>query len=163
MVRKILTYGDPVLRKTSEDVPKGTDIKDLSKDLWDTLNSSPNGVGLAAPQIGVNKKVFVVDDKNGFRQTFVNPLMVEEYGEPMVFEEGCLSLPGLHFGIIRLENIKMMYEDEKGSVFIKHFTGLLARIIQHEYDHLLGKLWIDCIPQEYQMKMLSELIKLKKL
>ena len=143
MVRRILTYGDPRLRKISSEIEDDEDVSTLLKDMWDTLLSSPSGVGLAAPQIGVNKRMFVVDDKEGFKQTFINPEILELYGDDVVMDEGCLSIPGFHLNVTRPENVDITFESVERGIEKRKFSGMISRIIQHEYDHLNGILWID--------------------
>ena len=109
-----------------------------------------SGVGLAAPQIGKGIRLFVIDAEPmdeetlaGTKMVFVNPVIVEETGTPWPYEEGCLSLPGIREEVKRPEQITLKYQDENGTEFTRKFEGLLARVIQHEYDHIEGKLFID--------------------
>lgn len=150
MIYPIVAYGDPVLRKISEEVnPEKVDIKTLSDDMFETMRNA-NGVGLAAPQIGKDIRIFVVDatpmeeEKYAdFSAVFVNPEIIDEDGEEWDFEEGCLSIPGIREDVRRKEKIQIRYFDENWVEHEKEFDGIAARIIQHEYDHLEGILFTD--------------------
>ena len=154
MVYPIIMYGDPVLRKRAKEIEKGSlDIKALVQDMFDTMHSA-RGIGLAAPQIGKSVRLFVVDgttlededeveDMTGFRKTFINPVLIEEKGETWEFEEGCLSIPNIRENVTRPEKVKIRYVDEAWNQKEEEYDGMKARIIQHEYDHLDGKMFID--------------------
>lgn len=143
-------YGDPVLRKKAQPIKKGTDIHELVLDMFETMHGA-HGIGLAAPQIGKSVRLFVVDGTTvedepelvDFRKTFVNAEMLDEQGEPWPFEEGCLSIPSIREDISRKEKIRIRYFDENWNPWEEEFSGMKARIIQHEYDHIEGKLFID--------------------
>jgi peptide deformylase len=150
MIYPIVVYGDPVLRKKAVDIEHGKDMKVLVGDMFETMHSA-HGIGLAAPQIGKGVRLFVVDgtgiedepDLIGFKKAFLNPKIVEEAGEPWEFEEGCLSIPNIRQKISRKQSIKVHYFDENWNRHEEEFSGMQARIIQHEYDHIEGKLFID--------------------
>jgi peptide deformylase len=151
MVYPIVVYGDPVLRKKAQDIEKNSDIAILVQDMFETMYAA-NGIGLAAPQIGKGVRLFVVDgtsledeedDMTGFKKAFVNPVIVKEEGEPWEFEEGCLSIPNIRENVLRPENVKIRYYDESWNLKEEEYEGIKARIIQHEYDHIEGKLFID--------------------
>lgn len=155
MVYPIVVYGDAVLRKRATDIKSGTDLSQLIQDMFETM-AAAQGIGLAAPQIGQGVRLFVVDgtvlDKDDeenepgmeeFRKVFINPVMLEELGEPWEFEEGCLSIPNIREKIKRRETIKIKYYDAEWNLKEEEYDGIKARIIQHEYDHLEGKLFID--------------------
>lgn len=151
MVYPIVVYGDPVLRKKAQDIEKNTDIKVLVQDMFETMYAA-NGIGLAAPQIGKGVRLFVVDgtsledeeeDLTSFKKAFVNPVILEEEGEPWEFEEGCLSIPNIRENVMRPETIRIRYYDENWNLKEEEYDGVKARIIQHEYDHIEGKLFID--------------------
>ncbi|MDA0194743.1 MAG: peptide deformylase [Bacteroidetes bacterium] len=150
MIYPILLYGDPVLKVKAKEVEKGTiDLFKLSEDLFETMKSA-SGIGLAAPQIGKSLKIFVVDTShlqdeavNEFKQVFVNPKILEETGRPWGFEEGCLSIPGIREMINRNEVLRIKYYDENWEPHEDTFDGMIARIIQHEYDHIMGTLFTD--------------------
>lgn len=150
MIHPIVMYGDPVLRQKAKDIEPGTDIQTLIDDMFETMHAA-NGVGLAAPQIGKSIRLFVVDgrvieDEPGmedFRKVFVNPVMIEELGTPWEYEEGCLSIPNIREKVSRKERLKIKYMDANWNAYEETFDGLKARIIQHEYDHIEGKMFVD--------------------
>ena len=151
MIFPIVMYGDPVLRKRAEDIKKDTDLKPLVQDMFETMKAA-NGIGLAAPQIGKAIRLFIVDgtslddeeeDMSDFRKIFINPMVLEEQGEKWEFEEGCLSIPNIRENVSRPEKIKIRYYDEDWNLKEEEYDGMKARIIQHEYDHIEGKLFID--------------------
>lgn len=143
-------YGDAVLRKRALDIEKGTDLKELVNDMFETMYAA-HGIGLAAPQIGKSIRLFVVDGTTledeptlkDFKKTFVNPLVITETGSEWDFEEGCLSIPNIREDVARKERVRLKYFDENWNEFEEEFNGMKARIIQHEYDHIEGKLFID--------------------
>lgn len=145
----IVAYGDPVLKKIGTDIDKDyPELKQLISDMFDTMYYA-SGVGLAAPQIGLPIRLFIVDtgedeDGNpGYKKVFINAQILEETGEPWFFNEGCLSIPDIRENISRKPNVKINYLDEN---FVEHtddVDGMSARVIQHEYDHIEGKLFTD--------------------
>lgn len=159
MILPIVAYGDPVLRKVAEDIdadyPK---LKELMTDMWQTMYQA-NGVGLAAPQIGLPIRLFVVDTTpfsddedlseaeqkmlNGFKRVFINAHIDQEVGEEWAFNEGCLSIPDVREDVKRKETITITYVDENFMERTETYGGLLARVIQHEYDHVEGILFTD--------------------
>jgi peptide deformylase len=150
MIYPIVMYGDPVLRQRAKDIEKGTDLTQLISDMVDTMHAA-SGIGLAAPQIGKSIRLFVVDgtgleeepEMEGFRKVFINPSILEETGTPWDFEEGCLSIPNIREKISRKEKVKVRYYDEHWELKEEEYDGMKARIIQHEYDHIEGKLFLD--------------------
>lgn len=150
MIYPIIMYGDPVLRQRAKDIPERTDIKQLVSDMFETMHAA-NGIGLAAPQIGKSVRLFIVDGTSldeepgmeDFKKTFVNPVVLNEVGNPWEFEEGCLSIPNIREKITRKEKLKIRYYDEDWNPHEETFDGMKARIIQHEYDHIEGKLFVD--------------------
>lgn len=146
-IRPILHYPDKRLRIPGEPVTDfGPELVSLVEDMAETMYAAP-GVGLAAPQIGVSKRLFLVDvatgdDEPSDLRVFVNPEIVERHGD-VAWEEGCLSFPGLHEEISRAERVKVRAVDQHGAPFELEADGLLAIAIQHENDHLDGKLMID--------------------
>jgi len=156
MIYPIVVYGDPVLRQRAKDIKEGTDLTQLIQDMYETMYLA-KGIGLAASQIGKAIRLFVVDgsalkaeddeargeNMEGFKKAFVNPVILVEDGEPWEFEEGCLSIPNIREKISRKEKLKIRYYDEQWNVHEEEYDGIKARIIQHEYDHLEGKLFID--------------------
>lgn len=153
MIYPIVMYGDPVLRQKAQDLEKGSDLKQLVDDMFETMHGA-SGIGLAAPQIGKAIRLFVVDgtvleDEEGmedFKKAFVNPQILEETGTAWDFEEGCLSIPNIREKVSRKENVKIRYFDENWNLHEESFDGMKARIIQHEYDHIEGKLFVDYLP-----------------
>ena len=152
MLLPIYIYGHPTLRKVSEDIqPEYPGLPKLLEDMWQTMYES-DGVGLAAPQIGKNIRLFVIDGSafekldpqcKDFKKVFINAHILERSGEDVPFNEGCLSIPGIHEDVLRKDHIKITYRDENWEEHTEIFDGLKARIIQHEYDHLEGKLFTD--------------------
>lgn len=151
----IYLYGHPVLRKVSTDItPDYPELEKLLADMYETMYES-DGVGLAAPQIGRNDRIIVIDasplsesfpELEGRKMTLINPrLEVLPDGESATRAEGCLSLPGLSENVTRTEKVRLQWVDEKFQPHDEVFTGFLARIIQHEYDHLEGHVYIDHI------------------
>lgn len=152
MIRTVYVYGSPVLRKVAQNItPDYPQLENLIADMFETMEQS-DGIGLAAPQIGISVRLFVVDGTpladddptlKHFRKVFINALITERFGEKVIYNEGCLSLPGLHEDVERESKIRIRYYDEK---FVEHeevYEGMAARIIQHEYDHLDGILFTD--------------------
>jgi peptide deformylase len=150
MIYPIVVYGDAVLRKRAADIERGTDLEQLIQDMYETMHGA-HGIGLAAPQIGKGIRLFVVDGTTledeptlkDFKQVFINPVILNETGTEWEFEEGCLSIPNIREEVARKEKIKVRYFDEKWEPKEENFDGMKARIIQHEYDHIEGKLFID--------------------
>ena len=157
MILPIYILGQPVLRKVAEDIP--TDYPDLDnfiKDMWDTLAES-EGIGLAAPQVGMSIRVVVIDldvlsddmpEYKDFRQVYINPHIVEyDESETDTMEEGCLSLPAIHEKVTRPKRIHVQWLDEKMQPHDEWVEGYLARVMQHEFDHLEGKVFVDRVSQ----------------
>jgi peptide deformylase len=150
MIYPIVLYGDSVLKKRAQEIdPEEIDIKELARDMYETMYQA-NGVGLAAPQIGKSLRMFIIDSSPmeeeegmGVRQVFINPEMLEETGDAWAFEEGCLSIPGVRENVNRKPAIKIRYFDEQWQEHTRTFEGVVARIIQHEYDHIEGILFTD--------------------
>jgi peptide deformylase len=150
MIYPIVMYGDPVLRQRAADVEKGTDVAQLISDMFETMHGA-SGIGLAAPQIGKSLRLFVVDgtvleDEPGmedFKKVFINPIVIEELGTPWEFEEGCLSIPNIREKVSRKAELKIRYYDENWELREETYEGMKARIIQHEYDHIEGKMFVD--------------------
>lgn len=151
MVYPIVMYGDPVLRRRAEDIVKGSlDVKALAEDMFETMHAA-QGIGLAAPQIGKSIRMFVVDgtsleDEPGmesFKKIFINAEIIEEDDDHKEMEEGCLSIPNIREKINRPNTIRIKYFDEDWNAFDEEYDGMKARIIQHEYDHIEGVLFLD--------------------
>jgi peptide deformylase len=150
MIYPIVMYGDPVLRQRAKEIPQGTDVKQLIADMFETMDAA-SGIGLAAPQIGKAIRLFIVDgtaledepDMENFKKVFINPQVINETGNPWEFEEGCLSIPNIREKISRKEKVKIKYYDEEWNLKEEEYDGMKARIIQHEYDHIEGKMFVD--------------------
>ena len=155
MVLPIYIYGQPVLRKVAEDIPADySGLEELLRDMWDTLADS-EGIGLAAPQVGKAIRVVVIDldvisddmpEYKGFRRAYINPHIVEyDDTETDTSEEGCLSLPAIHEKVVRPTRIRVQWLDEQMQPHDEWVEGYLARVMQHEFDHLEGHMFIDRI------------------
>ncbi len=155
MVLPIVAYGHPRLRKISEDIDKDyPGLDELIENMFDTMYASA-GVGLAAPQINKSIRLFIVDaspfaeeipEAKGFKRVFINARITEEKGEEWSFNEGCLSLPEIREDVVRKPKIRIQYYDENFEYHDENYDKVMARIIQHEYDHLEGVLFVDRIP-----------------
>lgn len=154
MILPIYVYGQPVLRKVAEDItPDYPNLKELIANMHETMDNA-EGVGLAAPQIGLSIRVVVVNldvlsdefpEFKGYRKVFINPHILETSGVLEDMEEGCLSLPGIHENVKRAGKIHVKYLDEDMQPHDEIVEGYLARVMQHEFDHLDGKMFIDHI------------------
>jgi peptide deformylase len=154
MILPVVAFGHPNLRKKSVDItPAYPGLEQLIADMWETMYFS-SGVGLAAPQINKQIRLFVIDaspyekekpETKDFKKAFINPKIVEERGEEWAFSEGCLSIPDIHEDVMRKPQVRLTYYDEQFEFHDEWFSDILARIIQHEYDHLEGVLFVDKI------------------
>jgi len=161
MVLEIKTYGDNVLRKVSEEVKEVNDeILTILNDMVQTMYDAP-GVGLAAPQIGINKRMFVIDT-DGILKKIINPVFLDFSKETADDEEGCLSVPGIYKKVKRAKKVKIKYLNEKGEEIIEEAEGLYARALQHEYDHLEGVLFVDKLSPISKKLVANKLERLKK-
>lgn len=159
MILPIVAYGDPVLKKKAKEItPEYPDFKELLENMFETMYGA-HGVGLAAPQIGRAIRLFLVDttpfadDENlseeerdelgSFKKVFINAKILTEEGEEWPFSEGCLSIPGINEDVFRQPDITIRYQDENFKEHTKTYSGLIARVIQHEYDHIEGILFTD--------------------
>lgn len=169
MIYPIVAYGDPVLKKEAEEITKDyPGLNQLIQDMFETMYHA-NGVGLAAPQIGKSIRLFVVDAEpmdednlKGFKKVFINPEILDEYGEEWAFEEGCLSIPGVREDVFRPEKLKIHYFDENWVEHEEEFDGLGARVIQHEYDHIEGILFTDYLSGFKKRLIKSKLTNISK-
>jgi peptide deformylase len=171
MIFPVTVYGDPVLRRVAEPIgPDYPNLSEMLENLWETMYYA-DGVGLAAPQVGLPIRVFVIDASAGaeeepelkdFKKTFINPVMLERSGDPFVMEEGCLSLPEIRENVLRPETVRLKYQDEKFQEYDEVFHGFMARVIQHEYDHLEGILFIDYLSALRRKLLKSKLISISK-
>lgn len=161
MILPIIGYGDPVLRKVGVDLtPDYPHLQQIIADMYETMYNA-SGVGLAAPQIGLAIRLFVIDTRpfgedddlskeeqhqlQNFKKTFINAKMIKEEGEEWGFNEGCLSIPEVREDVYRNETITIEYYDADFNQKVEVFDGLIARVIQHEYDHIEGILFTDRI------------------
>ena len=171
MIRSIIAYGNPVLKKKAEKINLSqiNELKLLIRDLWDTMYNA-KGVGIAAPQIGVSKAVFVADfsffkDEENFfeeeliniKQVFINPIIVKEKGEDFTYPEGCLSIPNISENVVRKSSLKINFLDENLVMQEMECSGIIARVIQHEYDHLQGILFTDKLSYKKRKYLKEEL------
>ncbi len=170
MIYPIVAYGDPVLKKEAADIDKETfeELDQLIDDMFETMYNA-NGVGLAAPQIGKSIRLFVVDgepmdeeDLQGFKKVFINPEIIEEYGDDWPFEEGCLSIPHIRESVDRAETLKIKYFDRNWNEQIEEYSGIAARIIQHEYDHIEGILFTDHLSNLKKRLIKKKLVAISK-
>ncbi len=154
MILPIVAFGDPVLTSKAKDInPDYPNLKELISDMWETMYNA-EGVGLAAPQIGESIRLFIIDaspfkedepEVDGLKRVFINPVIFEKTGKDLLFNEGCLSFPGLREDIYRKPDIKIRYYDEDFNEHTESYTGIASRIIQHEYDHIEGVVMINRI------------------
>lgn len=171
MIYPVTVYGDPVLRQVAGEIePDYPNLAEVLENLWETMYHA-DGVGLAAPQVGLPIRIFVIDataaaaenpELEGFRKTFINAEILESTGQPWVMEEGCLSLPEIREDVTRPDSVRIRYQDEN---FVEHedvYSGYIARIIQHEYDHIEGKLFIDYLSPLRRKLLKSRLSNISK-
>ncbi len=158
---KIIYVGNPILRKRSKEIGVFDDsLKSFVEKLTEVMYTE-DGVGLAAPQVGVLKRIIVFDDGSGTK-TMVNPVMLSFGEETVVMEEGCLSVPGVYADISRPVSVRVRYQDVYGDIFEEMLDGYSSRIVQHETDHLDGKLFIDYISHGKKIAVRSRLIEIMK-
>ncbi len=171
MILPIVAYGSPILRKTAVNIsPDYPDLQNLINNMWETLYAS-SGVGLAAPQIDHSIRLFVIDASPysiedpqvaSFKEVFINAQIIEKKGETLPFNEGCLSLPDIREDVTRFSEIRIKYLDENFQPHDKILYGIAARVVQHEYDHLDGKLFIDYLNNLKKIMLKSKLSDISK-
>ena len=178
MILPIVAYGDPVLRKKAKEINKDyPKLKELLENMWETMYKA-SGVGLAAPQIGLPIRIFVIDatpfsddtdlsveeqqELKAFKKVFINAQIEEEKGDSWTFNEGCLSIPDIREDVDRKDTVTLHYQDENFESFTETFTGLSARIIQHEYDHIEGVLFTDKLSSLKKRLLKNRLEKISK-
>jgi peptide deformylase len=169
MIYPVTVFGDPILRKTA--APVTEDFKDLTgfiQNMFETMYSS-DGVGLAAPQVGQSIRIFVLDTTSeeedepvGIKRAFINPEIIEKYGDAWVMNEGCLSVPEIREDVLRPESVKIRYQNENFMVHEETHSGFTARVIQHEYDHLEGIMFVDYLNPLKKRILKSKLIAISK-
>jgi peptide deformylase len=161
-IGEILTVGNELLRVKAEPVNRiGPEYVKLAAEMIEAMHQG-KGVGLAGPQIGLMKRIFVVHAEGDAPRVFINPSIIETSQDMVKYEEGCLSVPGIWAEVIRPSAIRIQAWNEKGRPFTLDVGGLLARIIQHEYDHLEGILFIDRLSESKRNRILAKLEKRKK-
>ena len=170
MILPVIKYGSPILRKFSYDIHEEDLPEQVSKNMFDTLKKDA-GIGLAGPQIGLLKKIFIIDTTplleddpliKKVEQLFVNPKILEVSDDQVIYNEGCLSIPGIYKDLYRPAKIRVRYQDLSFNTIEEELDGMPARIFQHEYDHLEGILFIDKL-SALQRKLISgKLNKIRK-
>jgi peptide deformylase len=154
---KILTYDDKILHQSSDEIKEiNAEIIELSEEMFKSMYYSQNGIGLAAVQIGVPKRMFVLDIPEIGKYTIINPKIIDKSVETQKFEEGCLSLPGIASEVERSRDIVLEYLDLDGNIQKLEVSDFLATVIQHEYDHLDGILFVDRLPPDIRLEKLKE-------
>jgi len=177
MILPVIGYGNPILKRKSKKITDSyPDLKELISNMYDTMYSA-SGVGLAAPQIGKSIRIFIIDtspflkiddneikdyEVSSVKQTFINPTILDETGEFWSFEEGCLSIPDIREGVKRKSEIKIEYYDENFNFKKNDFSGIVARVIQHEYDHIQGILFTDKLTSFKKRLLKSKLNNIEK-
>jgi len=171
MILPIVAYGSQVLKEKAKEItPDFPNLKTLISDMFETMYAA-RGVGLAAPQIGHSIRLFIVDvspfaedepNLEGIKKVFINPEIIDEEGKEWKFNEGCLSIPTIREDVLRKPNIKIRYLDEQFKEQEEQISGLLARVIQHEYDHIEGILFTDRISQLRKTLIRAKLLNISK-
>lgn len=162
----VYLFGNPILRKQSSEISIDyPNLKELIAEMFETMYNA-DGVGLAAPQVGLNIKLFVMDTEPfvelypetiPMKKVLINPVIEEEFGELFAFTEGCLSVPDIHEEVVRKSEITISYLDENGLHHTEHFAGVNARVMQHEIDHLEGKVFTDRVSTLKKMVLKKKL------
>jgi len=171
MILPVLAYGHPALRKVADDIDKDyPGLDQFIADMFETMYSS-NGVGLAAPQVNRSIRLFVIDatpyaedfpGETDLKRVFINARIVEESGEEWAFNEGCLSIPQIREDVVRKSELRIQYYDENFNFRDERLKGVFARVIQHEYDHLDGILFVDLINPLRKMMLKRKLSEITK-
>lgn len=176
MILPIVAYGDPVLRKVSSEIDKDyPNLKELVANMWETMYNA-SGVGLAAPQVGLSIRLFLIDshlivdeldekDKEGqigLKRAFINAEIIEETGDEWSYTEGCLSIPTISEDVVRSEKVRIQYYDENFNFYDETYEGITARVIQHEYDHIEGILFLDYLAPLKKRMLKKKLDKISK-
>ena len=178
MILPIVAYGDPVLKKIASEISKDTPkLEETISNMYESMYGA-HGVGLAAPQVGLSIRLFLVDTSpfadddeysveeqeklKSFKRTFINAKIIEEIGEEWSFNEGCLSIPNVREEVLRQPVIKVEYQDENFKSHTETFDGLIARVIQHEYDHIEGVLFTDKVSSLKKRLLKGKLVNISK-
>jgi len=158
---KVITLGDENLRQKAKKIDKIDDeIVDTARQMLEILKRD-KGVGVAGPQVGLSKRIFVTHVEGDEERVFINPSILETSHTTSKYEEGCLSVPGIYANVVRSESIKVQAWNVKGRPFTLETGGLLARVILHEYDHLEGVLFLDHVPEKKREKLIEKYEKTK--
>lgn len=173
MILPIYAYGQSVLKKVAKPIDKDYEnLSELLENMWETMYNA-QGIGLAAPQIGLPIRIFLIDtvqledgdgtgETNGMKQVFINAQKIEEGGKKWDYEEGCLSIPDIRGDVSRPAQIKLRYQDENFVEHEKVFGGMIARVIQHEYDHIDGILFTELLKPLKKRRVKRRLENIKK-
>lgn len=178
MILPIVAYGDPVLKKRATEISKDhPNLEQIIANMYESMYGA-HGVGLAAPQVGLSIRLFLVDtapfsddesytleeqaELKAFKRTFINAKIIEESGEEWSFNEGCLSIPNVREDVWRCPKVKIEYQDEDFTTHVEEFEGLIARVIQHEYDHIEGILFTDKVSTLKKRLIKSKLTSISK-
>ncbi len=171
MIYPVVAYGHPVLKKVAKEIDKDyPELKQIIENMFETMYEAV-GVGLAAPQVNLSIRLIVIDadpyktnypEAEGFKKVFINPQIISEEGEAWEFEEACLSLPGIAEFVMRKPKLTIKYLDEDFKEHEEVFDGMLARIIQHEYDHLEGVLFVERVSNLKKMLLKNKLSDITK-
>ena len=169
MILPIVSFGNSILRCKCSPVQENQPIEDILKNMYETMYNA-QGVGLAAPQVGLDLSIFIIDttpfcdDENNLiplKKEFINPEIIDYGGKDESFNEGCLSIPGLREDVIRKDQIKIRYFDKNFNEHTEKYEGINSRVIQHEYDHLMGVLFTDRVSTLKKKLLKSKLNKIK--
>ena len=169
MILPIVSFGNSILRCRCSPVQENQPIEDILKNMYETMYNA-QGVGLAAPQVGLDLSIFIIDttpfcdDENNLiplKKEFINPEIIDYSGKDESFNEGCLSIPGLREDVIRKDQIKIRYFDKNFNEHTEKYEGINSRVIQHEYDHLMGVLFTDRVSTLKKKLLKSKLNKIK--
>jgi len=171
MVLPVTAYGHPILRKISKEIEKDyPGLQELIENMYETMYTT-KGVGLAAPQVNLSIRLLVLDatpfseeypEAKDFKQVLINPRIIEEKGDEWSFNEGCLSIPDIREDVVRKPKIRIQYYDEHWKYHDEVYEGVMARIMQHEYDHLEGILFVDKISSIRKMLLKRKLADISK-
>ena len=169
MILPIVSFGNSILRCKCSPVQENQPVEDILKNMYETMYNA-QGVGLAAPQVGLDLSIFIIDttpfcdDENNLiplKKEFINPEIIDYSGKDESFNEGCLSIPGLREDVIRKNQIKIRYFDKNFNEHTEKYEGINSRVIQHEYDHLMGVLFTDRVSTLKKKLLKSKLNKIK--
>ena len=171
MILPIFGYGHPVLKKKGEEISADyPNLEELIQNMWETMYQA-EGVGLAAPQVGLAIRLFLVDTKQtkeegkeeeGIKKVFINAQILDETGEEWAYEEGCLSIPNIRGDVDRQDTIRIRYQDENFESYEETYDGINARVIQHEYDHIEGVLFTEKLKPVKRQLVRRKLEKIRK-